>query len=87
MDTQKNAADRMRPILQAMERSIDQARRNRVKLPEPAAVAALPASPVIQPTLESYDDDATPRLKARPKRLPSPFLDGHKQPDYHSQAG
>ena len=39
MDNSKSVADRIRPILQAMERSIDSARRIRVKEPAVAPVA------------------------------------------------
>ena len=40
MDNHKPVSDRIRPILQAMERSIDSARRTRVK--EPSAPLAAP---------------------------------------------
>ncbi len=70
MDKSRPAAERVRPILQAMERSIDAARRRRLgndEAPE-AEVDARPTN--LDPALPLGDRPA--RLKARPKRV-SPF--------------
>lgn len=80
MDKSRAAAERVRPILQAMERSIDSARRRRLhETPD-----ADPASQAQHPD-PTGNGDSAPRTKARPKR-PSSFL----KPDenrYSSQAG
>jgi hypothetical protein len=115
MDNHKSAAERIRPILQAMERSIDSVRRSRVKDPMaavggspiiasiPAPAAPAPAHPVSQSVaaspaplaaplavgggLQPPADPAAPvRLKARPKRIGSPFLSPFAQPALRSQA-
>ncbi len=72
MDKSRPAADRVRPFLAAMERSIDAARRQRLQAPgeRPTEAAILriaePATtdPVVAPP--------PPRLKARPNRS-NPF--------------
>jgi hypothetical protein len=93
MDTQKPVAERMRPILQAMERSIDSARRARVKSPEPAAAKPQPPTnehvpaPPYRPELSEPVEESLPRLKARPKHFPSPFFAPQKHGDYRSRAG
>jgi len=96
MDNSKSVADRIRPILQAMERSIDSARRSRVKDPvhPPAAQPAVglrPPSPQtsnlpVPPKDASPITDGGQRLKARPKRLGSPFISPFDPPTYRSQA-
>lgn len=63
MTTTRSTAERIRPILQAMERSIESARRRRLhdgSSPTPPPPAALPEQGPV-------GDDA-PRRKARPKR-------------------
>lgn len=74
MDTNRHTADRVRPILQAMERSIDAARQQRLRA---NGAPAVPVEPVngnaIVPVVG--DPAAPPRLKARPKR--SPTLPGY----------
>lgn len=64
MDKSKPAADRVRPILQAMERSIDAARQRRTHGGRPA--------PAPQPTrdepTQNLGPDGVPRQRARPKR-------------------
>jgi hypothetical protein len=71
MEKSRPAADRVRPILQAMERSIDAARRRRLHA---GAVeeedAPAPAVPDTSQPLRIGEPGA--RLKARPKR-PSAF--------------
>ncbi len=83
MDKSRPVAERVRPILNAMERSIDAARRRRLHLDdEPEQAVARPA-PTPPETPAPCDDDV-PRLKARPKRPSSfPPFDG----GYRSQAG
>jgi len=72
MDKSRPAADRVRPILFAMERSIDAARKRRLNQDEPderePVVPISPENKVIPPVA-----GATPRLKARPKR-PTPMV-------------
>jgi hypothetical protein len=63
MTSQRNAADRVRPFLQAMERSISAARQRRLNKPAPGSLASASASPE-----ESAADDGRLRLRARPKR-------------------
>lgn len=46
MDNLRNAAQKIRPILQAMERSIDSARRRRTNEPEPVAGADIGATAI-----------------------------------------
>jgi hypothetical protein len=82
MDKSRAAAERVRPILQAMERSIDSARRKR--LHNPTDADADPAPPV-QHSAPSPNGESAPRMKARPKR-PSSFLNADGSP-YRSQAG
>jgi hypothetical protein len=75
MDTTRHTADRVRPILQAMERSIDAARQQRLRASgrpsqisaEPVPSIAPPASQVPAP-IDTGSTSAAPRLKARPKR-------------------
>jgi len=95
MDNKKNCAERMRPILQAMERSIDQARRARTNSnpandsPLRNSLAASPLftpSPLTTPTTTQMDA-GPPRLKARPKPLNPPILNAFQQSPYRSQAG
>lgn len=72
MEKPRPAAERVRPILQAMERSIDAARRRR--LHTGAAVeedeAPVPVAP--EPSQSLRLGEPGSRLKARPKR-PSAF--------------
>ena len=65
MDQSRSAAERVRPILQAMERSIEAARRRRLHESQGfTRPGPVPASPTTTP------DAPLPRLKARPKRPP-----------------
>ena len=74
MDTSRSAADRVRPVLEAMERSIDAARRRRTQretqttpsTPTAAPPASAPSNPT--PSTSTNGSDEQPRLKARPKR-------------------
>lgn len=72
MKKSRVTAERIRPILQAMERSIETARRRRMhdgQAPaEPRPVPVEPHRPV--------DDAEAPRRKARPKRS-TPMLRPH----------
>ncbi len=72
MDKTRPVAERVRPILQAMERSIDAARQRRL---HEAGPPAREASPVPTPTERqetAVEAEPATRLKARPKR-PSPL--------------
>ena len=74
MEQSRSAAERIRPILQAMERSIETARRRRLN-DSRGPVSRGPSEPLKTPS-----DKPAPRLKARPKRTP-PFMttrDGSK---------
>ena len=74
MDKSTPVADRVRPILHAMERSIDAARRRRLhpnEITEPASPAT--TTPVGGEPPRTGGEDNVPRLKARPKR---PAYDG-----------
>ena len=95
MDPKRNCSERMRPILQAMERSIENARRNRTNQPaeppRPQTVVPRIASPFVPaPTVPSTSVSATEhpaqRLKARPKRLENPALNSFEQMTYRSRA-
>jgi hypothetical protein len=95
MDQHKTAADRIRPILQTMDRTIDALRRTRTHVaPAPIAAPAGPAAALIPRTAApSVIRPATPpaaptstRLKARPKRIDSPYLGTFGQDHYRSQA-
>lgn len=69
MSTQRNAADRVRPFLQAMEQSILAARQRRLSSRPTVGQLPLPAAPVADHP--AGPDDARPRLRARPKRPPN----------------
>jgi hypothetical protein len=73
MSASKTTADRIRPILQAMERSIESARRRRLnqdeELPPPPSAQPPPAPPV--------NGADSGRRKARPKR-PTSLLGGDR---------
>ncbi|MHC4219263.1 MAG: hypothetical protein ACYSU7_12515 [Planctomycetota bacterium] len=63
MKTSRSTAERIRPILQAMERSIESARRRRLHESEsPPQPRPVPVDP------RDNGGDALPRRKARPKR-------------------
>ncbi len=71
MDKSKAKLDRVRPILQAMERSIDAARRRRTmdEVPEtPAAPEPEPTEPTRPIGSGPVDPETATRMRARPKR-------------------
>ncbi len=77
MKTTRTTAERMRPILQAMERSIDAARRQRLHDTDgPARQGPIAA--------EQHADGEIPRRKARPKRA-TPMLH-HGGSEYRAEA-
>jgi len=80
MSNPRSTAERMRPILQAMERSIDSARRRRLHEPASAPVTR-------QPPPEPRERLAvqSPRQKARPKRAALPGRPQHTE-DYRAEA-
>jgi hypothetical protein len=93
MENPRNAADKVRPILQAMERSIDSARRRRLNTEDatPAPDEPRPQDagqmPHIRPDEADEPEAATPpRLKARPKR-PSSFLRSDNAPELQTRIG
>ena len=85
MDKSRPATERVRPILQAMERSIDAARRRRLNHGDAASpvhgVSEIPRQEEQLPTNEN-----TGRLKARPKRV-SPFPAYDDESQVRSRAG
>ena len=90
MEKSRVTAERIRPILEAMERSIDSARRKRLHSTHPAepTPATIPPARQIQPTNEQTNDSQEPyyRRKARPMRA-SGVLGRFDDPNYRSQAG
>ena len=80
MKTSRSTAERMRPILQAMERSIDAARRRRLHESEsPPEPRPVPVDP------RQQGNDALPRRKARPKRS-TPVLRQFDGSEYRAEA-
>ncbi len=71
MKISRSTAERMRPILQAMERSIETARRRRLNDTD-NPVRARPMA--IEPPVGN--DHEIPRRKARPKRSVPAIMDG-----------
>ena len=80
MKTSRSTAERMRPILEAMERSIDAARRRRLHETD-TPVHQRPMA-VDRPV---NGDDEMPRRKARPKRA-TPTLRHPGHPEYRAEA-
>jgi hypothetical protein len=80
MKNSRSTAERIRPILQAMERSIESARRRRLNQTEtPTPPRPVPAEP-LDPT-----NEALPRRKARPKRS-TPGLRRFGGSEYRAEA-
>ncbi len=76
MKTSRSTAERIRPILQAMERSIESARLRRVKKSHD------PTTTLAHENGEPLSEDGQrPRRKARPKR-PSPMLPQYGGSEY-----
>jgi hypothetical protein len=70
MDNNSPAMDRVRSILQRMDRSIDDARRRREQSDEPDdSPPGTPPPPGDENAHDSHDEGAPTRLKARPKRM------------------
>jgi len=81
MDKSKARLDRVRPILQAMERSIDAARQRRTADDDPAEekpttgeTADAPTPTPAVPGSGAVDAETATRMRARPKR-PRGFQD------------
>jgi hypothetical protein len=82
MNSMRQAADRIRPFLDAMERSITAARQRRLSTHhQPTGPAVTPTGgPVAPPAFDAppvpedapVNPDARARLRARPKRPESP---------------
>lgn len=80
MSARESAADRIRPFLKAMERSVNQARTDRLTesgqrpFPEPPRPSSIPTGPVMRPSplkpciTEATEVNPSGRMKARPKR-------------------
>lgn len=71
MENARTAADRVRGILQSMERSIDEARRERLHRDDPTPAPRVAPRPVPLDRTETDEPDGErppQRLKARPKR-------------------
>ncbi len=91
MDKSRETSEKIRPILEAMERSIDSARRKRLHTAHPASPA--PTTSSISPTRPAAPINEQPvdaqvpyyRQKARPKR-PSGVLGRVDDPNYRAQA-
>ena len=73
MEKSRATADRVRPILQAMERSIEAARRRRLHGSQPQAPAPSPAPSQAQPTFQpqfrphqAHRDHSQPQSQPRP---------------------
>ncbi len=80
MKTSRSTAERIRPILQAMERSIESARLRRLnKSHDPTTTRALESGEPLS------EDGQRPRRKARPKR-PSAMLPQYRGPEYQAPA-
>jgi hypothetical protein len=80
MNNPRSTAERMRPILQAMERSIETARRRRLHEPPSGSITR-------QPPPEPRERAAVqaPRQKARPKRATASGHP-HQTEDYRAEA-
>ncbi len=80
MKTSRSTAERIRPILEAMERSIESARLRRLhKSHDPTATRTQ------EPGQPLSEDGQRPRRKARPKR-PSPMLPRYGGSEYQAPA-
>lgn len=85
-DDNRNAADRVRHILQAMERSIVTARKRRLNEDQETQGTPGERSETPKPPLQDGEERPVTRLRARPKR-PSTFTpDRDDRPPYQSQA-
>jgi len=85
MEQSRPAAERVRPILLAMERSIEAARQRRLNANEPDDVETAFPAPLKHST-PIGESDAPARLRARPKR-PSAFPAFGDNSTIRSQAG
>jgi hypothetical protein len=81
MSNPRSTAERMRPILQAMERSIESARRRRLHEPVTAPVTRQAPAPEPRERIAVQ----SPRQKARPKRALLPGRP-HGTEDYRAEA-
>ncbi len=74
MEKSRATADRVRPILQAMERSIEMARRRRLHGSQPQAPAQPPAQPTFRPQFQPQAQPAQPdhgQAQAHPRPVSS----------------
>lgn len=82
MKNSRSTAERVRPILAAMERSIETARRRRLHEVETPPQPRPSVTEVRESGDHAHD---LPRRKARPKRPAHVALDG--SPEYRAKAG
>ncbi len=80
MERSRSTAERIRPILQAMERSIESARRRRL---HDSGLAAAPIT--VESPQPVTDPTRPPRQKARPKR-PSSLMRPYDATEYRAEA-
>ena len=83
MHPSRPAAERVRPILQAMERSIDAARQRRLHDTDERPEELETTTPPAEPRPLTPHREQTPRLKARPKRA----MPLRESPPIQSHAG
>ncbi len=75
MEKSRVTADRVRPILQAMERSIDSARRRRLHGSQPQSPSQpLPSSAQVQPLYQPPHQQPVQRDFGQPPHRPAPTL-------------
>jgi hypothetical protein len=99
MDKSRTTADRVRPILEAMQRGIETARRQRMHdgpepmaptppVSRPAPAAAAPTTTLQQP-FHDHRPDMAGRMKARPKRAMASGgpVNDFARTEYRAQAG
>ncbi len=87
MKNPRATAERMRPILEAMERSIDTARRRRLQETDtPVQERPMAIDTHANANGDGDGDGEMPRRKARPKRA-TPTLRHPGHPEYRAEAG
>ncbi|MCH7798988.1 MAG: hypothetical protein IID28_11180 [Planctomycetes bacterium] len=84
MKNPRSTAERIRPILEAMERSIDTARRRRLHETD-TPVQERPKAIDTHANANANGDGEMPRRKARPKRA-TPTLRHPGHPEYRAEA-
>ncbi len=86
MKNPRSTAERMRPVLEAMERSIDTARRRRLhETDTPVQERPMAIDTHANADGDGDGDGEMPRRKARPKRA-TPTLRHPGHPEYRAEA-